>query len=52
MATVEGTITYLDGGTQEVTSSVLLTPIEVALRALMWSVATLAAALVLVRLLG
>ena len=52
VATVEGTITYLDGGTQEVTSSVLLTPIEVALRALMWSVATLAAALVLVRLLG
>ena len=52
VATVEGTITYLDGGTQEVTSSVLLTPIEVALRALMWSVATLAAALVLFRLLG
>lgn len=49
---VEGTITYVDGDTQEVTRSVLLTPIEVALRALVWSVVTLATALVLVRLLG
>lgn len=50
--TVEGTITYLDGGTQEVTRGVLLTPIEVALRALVWSVATLAVTLVLVRTIG
>lgn len=49
---VEGTITFLDGVTQEVTRSVLLTPIEVALRALVWSVVTLAVALVLVRVVG
>jgi len=49
-ATVEGTLTLLDGSVQPLGSEALLAPLEGALRALSWGVVALAAALALARL--
>jgi hypothetical protein len=45
-----GTITLTDGGTIPVDRSVLLAPLEQALRAMSWAVVMLAAALAIDRL--
>ncbi|MGD0560249.1 MAG: hypothetical protein ABSA93_35435 [Streptosporangiaceae bacterium] len=47
---VDGTITFLDGQTIPITSALLLTPIERALRASSWAIVLLAAALAVARL--
>jgi hypothetical protein len=48
---VDGTITYRDGRTSPVTRSVLLAPLEAALKATAWGVLSVAVALVLYRTL-
>jgi hypothetical protein len=49
VATVEGTITHNDGHTTPLSASVLLAPLETALKATAWGVAALAVALVVYR---
>ena len=49
VATVEGTITHNDGHTTPLSDSVLLAPLEAALKATAWGVAALAVALVVYR---
>jgi hypothetical protein len=49
VAAVEGTITFHDGRTEAISRSVLLKPIETALKATSWSVLALAVALVTFR---
>ncbi len=49
VATVEGTITHNDGHTTPLSASVLLAPLEAALKATAWGVAALAVALIVYR---
>lgn len=51
IASVEGTVTYHDGRAVPLTRSVLLAPVEAALRAMAWGMVALAVALVLYRCL-
>jgi hypothetical protein len=50
VASVEGTVTYTDGRTTSLSSSVVLAPLEAALKATAWGVVALAVALVLYRI--
>jgi hypothetical protein len=50
VADVEGTLTYADGRVVKLTMSMLLTPLERALRASSWAIVLLAAALAIARL--
>jgi hypothetical protein len=50
VADVEGTLTYADGRVVTLTVSMLLTPLERALRASSWAIVLLAAALAIARL--
>ena len=47
---VEGTITFADGRTAQLTQALLLTPLERALRASSWAIVLLAAALAIARI--
>jgi len=48
---VHGTISYIDGHTESVSRSTLLTPLETALKATTWSVVALAVALITYRIM-
>ncbi len=47
---IQGTITYTDGATEPISRSILLGPLEKALKATTWSVVALAVALVIYRI--
>jgi hypothetical protein len=49
VATVEGSVTHNDGHTTPLSASVLLAPLEAALKATAWGVVALAVALVIYR---
>jgi len=50
VASVDGTVTYGDGRTAPLSTSMLLTPLETALKATAWGVVALAVALVVARI--
>jgi hypothetical protein len=50
ITSVDGTMTFADGRTVPITSELLLTPLERALRASSWAIVLLAAALAVARL--